>query len=93
MFQTRGKRNQHKKQSTDRGNKMTPQFKLGISVGLIACLLAMALLPTETESTPVGWVAYGIIIGLLLGVALRAFSIISYQTSYKGRKTYNTRSR
>ena len=66
---------------------MTPQFKLGISVGLIACLLAMALLPTETESTPVGWVAYGIIIGLLLSVALRAFSIISYQTSY------NTRSR
>ena len=72
---------------------MTPQFKLGVSLGLIACLLAMALLPTETESTPVGWVAYGIIIGLLLSVALRAFSIISYQTSYKGRKTHNTRSR
>ena len=93
MFQTRVERNQHKKQPTGRGNKMTPQFKLGISVGLIACLLAMALLPTETESTPVGWVAYGIIIGLLLSVALRAFSIISYQTSYKRRKTYNTRSR
>jgi hypothetical protein len=45
---------------------MTPQFKLGVSLGLIACLLAMALLPTETESTPVGWVGYGIIIGLLL---------------------------
>ena len=29
---------------------MTPQFKLGISIGLIACLLAMALLPSETES-------------------------------------------
>ena len=72
---------------------MTPQFKLGISLGLIACLLAMALLPAETESTPVGWVCYGIIIGLLLSVALRAFSIISYQTSYKRRKTYNTRSR
>lgn len=72
---------------------MTPQFKLGISVGLIACLSAMALLPAETESTPVGWVGYGIIIGLLLRTALRAFSIISYQTSYKRRKTYNTRSR
>lgn len=72
---------------------MTPQFKLGISVGLIACLLAMALLPTETESTPVGWVGYGIVIGLLLRTALRAFSIISYQTSYKRRKTFNTRSR
>jgi hypothetical protein len=31
---------------------MTIQFKLGISLGLIACLLAMALLPTETQSTP-----------------------------------------
>ena len=72
---------------------MTPQFKLGISVGLIACLLAMALLPTETQSTPLGWVGYGIIIGLLLRTALRAFSIISYQTNYKRRKTYNTRSR
>lgn len=72
---------------------MTPQFKLGISVGLIACLLAMALLPTETESTPIGWVGYGIIIGLLLRTAFRAVSIISYQTSYKRRKTYNTRSR
>ena len=72
---------------------MTPQFKLGISVGLIACLLAMALLPSETESTPVGWVGYGIIIGLLLRTAFRAVSIISYQTSYKRRKTYNTRSR
>jgi hypothetical protein len=72
---------------------MTPQCKLGISVGLIACLSTMALLPTETESTPVGWVGYGIIIGLLLRTALRAFSIINYQTSYKGRKTYNTRSR
>ena len=72
---------------------MTPQFKLSISLGLITCLLAMALLPTETESTPVGWVAYGIMIGLLLSVALRAFSIISYQTSYKRRKTFNTRSR
>lgn len=72
---------------------MTPQFKLGISVGLIACLSAMALMPTETESTPVGWVGYGIIIGLLLSVAFRAFSIISYQTSYKRRKTFNTRRR
>lgn len=72
---------------------MTPQFKLGISVGLIACLLAMALLPSETESTPLGWVGYGIIIGLLLRTAFRSFSIISYQTSYKRRKTYNTRSR
>ena len=72
---------------------MTPQFKLSISLGLIACLLAMALLPTETESTPLGWVGYGIIIGLLLRTALRAISIISYQTSYKRRKTYNTRSR
>ena len=72
---------------------MTPQFKLGISVGLIACLSAMALLPTETESTPLGWVGYGIIIGLLLRTALRAISIISYQTSYKRRKTFNTRSR
>jgi len=72
---------------------MTPQFKLGISVGLIACLMMMALLPSETESTPAGWVGYGIIIGLLLRTVLRAISIISYQTSYKRRKTYNTRSR
>ena len=72
---------------------MTPQFKLGISLGLITCLLAMALLPTETQSTPFGWVCYGIVIGLLLRTALRAISIISYQTSHKGRKTYNTRSR
>lgn len=62
---------------------MTPQFKLGISVGLIACLLAMAILPAETESTPAGWVGYGIIIGLLLSVAIRAFRILSYQTNYK----------
>jgi hypothetical protein len=72
---------------------MTPQFKLGISVGLIACLVMMALLPSETESTPAGWVGYGIIIGLLLRTAFRAVSIISYQTSYKRRKTYNTCSR
>ena len=72
---------------------MTPQFKLGISAGLIACLVMMALLPSETESTPAGWVGYGIIIGLLLRTAFRAVSIISYQTSYKRRKTYNTRSR
>ena len=72
---------------------MTIQFKLGISVGLIACLLTMALIPSETESTPVGWVGYGIIIGLLLRTVFRAVSIISYQTSYKGRKTFNTRSR
>jgi uncharacterized membrane protein len=72
---------------------MTIQFKLGISVGLIACLLTMALIPSETESTPVGWVGYGIIIGLLLRTVFRAVSIISYQTSYKRRKTYNTRSR
>ena len=72
---------------------MTIQFKLGISLGLIVCLLAMALLPTETQSTPLGWVGYGIIIGLLLRTALRAISIINYQTSYKRRKTYNTRSR
>jgi hypothetical protein len=72
---------------------MTTQFKLGISLGLIACLLAMALLPAETESTPAGWVGYGIIIGLLLRTVFRAISIINYQTSYKRRKTYNTRSR
>ena len=72
---------------------MTPQFKLGISLGMIACLLMLALIPSETESTPAGWVGYGILIGLLLSVALRAFSIISYQTSYKRRKTFNTRSR
>ena len=72
---------------------MTIQFKLGISVGLIACLLTMALIPSETESTPVGWVGYGIIIGLLLRTVLRAISIISYQTSYKRRKTFNTGSR
>ena len=72
---------------------MTIQFKLGISLGLIVCLLAMVLLPTETESTPLGWVGYGIIIGLLLRTALRAISIINYQTSYKRRKTFNTRSR
>ena len=85
---------------------MTSQFKLGISLGLIACLLAMALLPSENESTPVGWVGYGIIIGLLLRTVLRAISIISYQTSYKrlskhnqqrnrliNNKTYSTRSR
>ena len=72
---------------------MTIQFKLGISLGLIVCLLAMALLPTETQSTPLGWVGYGIIIGLLLITVLRAISIISYQTSYNRRKTYNTRSR
>jgi uncharacterized membrane protein len=72
---------------------MTIQFKLGISVGLIACLLTMALIPSETESTPVGWVGYGIIIGLLLRTVFRAVSIISYQTSYKRRKTFNTRSR
>jgi len=72
---------------------MTPQFKLGISLGMIACLLVMALLPAETESTPAGWVGYGIIIGLLLRTVFRAASIISYQTSYKRRKTYSTRSR
>jgi hypothetical protein len=69
---------------------MTPQFKLGISVGLIACLMMMALLPSESESTPAGWVGYGIIIGLLLRTAFRAVNIISYQTSYKRRKTFNT---
>ena len=72
---------------------MTIQFKLGISLGLIACLLVMALLPAETESTPAGWIGYGIIIGLLLRTVFRAISIINYQTSYKRRKTYNTRSR
>lgn len=72
---------------------MSIQFKLGISLGLITCLLTMALLPTETESSPLGWVGYGIIIGLLLRTVFRAISIISYQTSYKKRKTFNTRSR
>ena len=73
---------------------MTPQFKLSISLGLIACLLAMALLPTETESSTAGWVGYGIIIGLLLSVALRASSTLLYQRSYKqSKKTYLNRSR
>jgi len=72
---------------------MTPQFKLGTSLGTIACLLVMALLPAETESTPAGWVGYGIIIELLLSVAIRAFSLLQYQASYKRPKTHNTRSR
>lgn len=72
---------------------MKPQLSLTISLASIAVLLLMMLAPTETESTTAGWVGYGIIIGLLLSVALRAISIINYQTSYKRRKTYNTRSR
>ena len=72
---------------------MRPQLSLTISLASIAALLLMMLVPAETESTTAGWVGYGIIIGLLLSVALRSFSIISYQTSYKRRKTFNTRSR
>ena len=72
---------------------MRPQQSLFFSLTGIGLLLLMMVLPSETESTSAGWVCYGIIIGLLLRTALRAISIISYQTSYKRRKTYNTRSR
>lgn len=73
---------------------MRPQQSLFFSLTAIGLLLLMMVLPSETESTSAGWVGYGIIIGLLLGVALRAFSILSYERSYKRpRRTYTDRSR
>ena len=73
---------------------MKPQQSLFFSLTAIGLLLFMMVLPSETESTSAGWVGYGIIIGLLLSVALRAFSILSYERSYKRpRRTYTNRSR
>jgi len=73
---------------------MKPQQSLFFSLTAIGLLLFMMVLPSETESTSAGWVGYGIIIGLLLSVALRAFSILSYERSYKrSRRTYTNRSR
>ena len=70
---------------------MTAQAKLGFSLAFIACLLMFLIFPSETESTPAGWVGYGIIIGLLLSVAVRSASLLQYQASYKRRKTYRSR--
>jgi len=61
---------------------MKPQLSLTISLASIAALLLMMLAPAETESTTAGWVGYGIIIGLLLSVALRASSTLLYQRIY-----------
>jgi hypothetical protein len=73
---------------------MRPQQSLFFSLTGIGLLLLMMVLPSETESTSAGWVGYGIIIGLLLSVALRAFSTLSYERSYKRlRRTYTNRSR
>jgi hypothetical protein len=85
---------------------MKPQQSLFFSLTAIGLLLLMMILPSETESTSAGWVGFGIIIGLLLSVALRAFSTLSYERSYKRMskhnqiksrfiksKTFNTRSR
>jgi hypothetical protein len=67
---------------------MTIQFKLGISVGLIACLLTMALIPSETESSPVGWGGLRHHHRAIAQNSVSAVSIISYQTSYRRRKTF-----
>jgi hypothetical protein len=73
---------------------MRPQQSLFFSLTGIGLLLLMMVLPSETESTSAGWVGYGIVIGLLLSVALRAFSTLSYERSYKqSRRTYTNRSR
>jgi len=73
---------------------MRPQLSLTISLASISALLLMMLAPAETESTTAGWVGYGIIIGLLLSVALRASSTLLYQRSYKqSKKAYLNRSR
>ena len=73
---------------------MRPQQSLFFSLTGIGLLLLMMVLPSETESTSAGWVGYGIIIGLLLSVVLRAFSTLSYERSYKRpRRTYTNRSR
>ena len=73
---------------------MRPQLSLTISLASIAALLLMMLAPAETESTTAGWVGYGIIIGLLLSVALKASSALLYQRSYKqSKKAYLNRSR
>lgn len=72
---------------------MTPQQKLRFSLAFIAVLLMFLLLPAEQESSPAGWVFYGIILGLLISVVIRSVSIISYQNNYKRQRTYRTRSR
>lgn len=71
---------------------MSSKQRLGFSLAFIACLTALNLVPTTTESSTLGWVIYGIIIGLLISSACRAASNLAYENRYK-KKAVRTKPR
>ena len=53
--------------------KFRPQDSLAFSSMLAILLIAMAFVPDpEFSSSPFGWALYGVVIGLLLGIAIRS---------------------
>lgn len=71
--------------------EMTAQSKLFCSVSVIGMMLLMNLtqLPDEAESSNLGWTLYGVIIGLLLSVAIRAFYKIRKQNTQRRYRSYS----
>ncbi len=64
-----------------------PQDSLAFSLVLVILLIAMAFIPDpEFSSSPLGWALYGVVIGLLLGIAIR--SAISLKQEMNEEKKY-----
>jgi len=71
---------------------MKPQITLTLSLATIGVLLLMSLIPTESSTA--GWVCYGVIIGLLLGIAIKSANNLVAQQSYdRIKRNYYNRSR
>ena len=71
---------------------MKPQVTLTLSLATIGVLLLMSLIPTESSTA--GWVCYGVIIGLLLGIAIKSANNLVAQQSYdRIKRNYYNRSR
>jgi len=71
---------------------MKPQITLTLSLASISVLLLMSLIPTESSTA--GWVCYGIIIGLLLGVAIKSANSLLWERRYeRTKREYWNRSR
>lgn len=71
---------------------MKPQITLTLSLASISVLLLMSLIPTESSTA--GWVCYGVIIGLLLGIAIKSANDLVAQASYQRiKRNYYNRSR
>lgn len=71
--------------------EITAHSKFFCSVSVIGIMLLMNFtqLPDESESSNLGWTLYGIIIGLLLSVAIRAFYKIRKQSAQRRYRSYS----